>query len=73
MVISGKLYAGPKVDVWSCGVMLFLISTNSSKHPDTQICADFGGHMLQLEFIKWACSFKPQQPYKCQGAVLVEQ
>lgn len=24
-VISGKLYAGPEVDVWSCGVILFIL------------------------------------------------
>jgi len=24
-VISGKLYAGPEVDVWSCGIILYAL------------------------------------------------
>lgn len=28
-VISGKMYSGPEVDVWSCGVILYAMLANS--------------------------------------------
>lgn len=36
-VISGKLYAGPEVDVWSCGVILFALLCGSLPFDDESI------------------------------------
>jgi serine/threonine protein kinase len=34
-VISGKLYAGPEVDVWSCGVILYALLYGSLSFDET--------------------------------------
>ena len=36
-VISGRLYAGPEVDVWSCGVILFALLCGSLPFDDENI------------------------------------
>src|ERR1041384_3560721 len=36
-VISGKLYAGPEVDVWSCGVILYALICGSVPFDDDNI------------------------------------
>ncbi|GJZ36461.1 probable methyltransferase PMT5 [Tanacetum coccineum] len=36
-VISGKLYAGPKVDVWSCGVILYALLCGTLPFDDENI------------------------------------
>lgn len=40
-VISGKLYAGPEVDVWSCGVILFALLCGTLPFDDPHVPALF--------------------------------
>lgn len=36
-VISGRLYAGPEVDVWSCGVILYALLCGTLPFDDENI------------------------------------
>ena len=48
-VISGKLYAGPEVDIWSCGVILYALLCGTLPFDDE--------HVPTL-FRKIKCKFK---------------
>ncbi|GKV51419.1 hypothetical protein SLEP1_g58078 [Rubroshorea leprosula] len=48
-VISGKLYAGPEVDVWSCGVILYALLCGTLPFDDENIPNLF--KKIKLSFI----------------------
>lgn len=51
-VISGKLYAGPEVDIWSCGVILYALLCGTLPFDDE--------HVPTL-FRKIKCELSPPQ------------
>jgi serine/threonine protein kinase len=40
-VISGKLYAGPEVDIWSCGVVLYALLCGTLPFDDEHVTTLF--------------------------------
>jgi serine/threonine protein kinase len=52
-VISGKLYAGPEVDVWSCGVILYALLCGTLPFDDENIPNLF----KKIKVSKYLCSF----------------
>ena len=50
-VISGKLYAGPEVDIWSCGIILYALLCGTLPFDDE--------HVPTL-FRKIKCEFYPR-------------
>lgn len=51
-VISGKLYAGPEVDVWSCGVILYALLCGTLPFDDEHVPTLF--RKIKCTFYNWA-------------------
>lgn len=49
-MISGKLYAGPEVDVWSCGVILYALLCGTLPFDDENIPNLFKKIKVQIIF-----------------------
>ncbi len=47
-VISGKLYAGPEVDIWSCGVILYALLCGTLPFDDEHVPSLF--RKIKCEF-----------------------
>jgi carbon catabolite-derepressing protein kinase len=58
-VISGKLYAGPEVDVWSCGIILYVLLVGR---------LPFDDEFIPNLFRKIAAGHFHMPPYLSQGA-----
>lgn len=66
-VISGKLYAGPEVDVWSCGVILYALLCGTLPFDDENIPNLFKKIKVMLEKL---CTLMCQLSYTyCNGFV----
>lgn len=61
-VISGKLYAGPEVDVWSCGVILYALLCGTLPFDDENIPNLFKKikvlHRMDVLSVDLFCSLK---------------
>ena len=66
-MISGKLYAGPEVDVWSCGVILYALLCGTLPFDDENIPNLFKKikvrkhlqcSILEMYIITWSCWFR---------------
>lgn len=51
-VISGKLYAGPEVDIWSCGVILYALLCGTLPFDDEHVPTLFRKIKCKLSFLK---------------------
>lgn len=51
-VISGKLYAGPEVDIWSCGVILYALLCGTLPFDDEHVPTLFRKIKCKLFFSK---------------------
>lgn len=49
-VISGKLYAGPEVDIWSCGVILYALLCGTLPFDDEHVPTLFRKIKCELSF-----------------------
>lgn len=54
-VISGKLYAGPEVDIWSCGVILYALLCGTLPFDDEHVPTLF--RKIKCEYLKLEISF----------------
>lgn len=52
-VISGKLYAGPEVDIWSCGVILYALLCGTLPFDDEHVPTLFRKIKCKWLFSKW--------------------
>ncbi|RCN38189.1 kinase domain protein [Ancylostoma caninum] len=52
-VISGKLYAGPEVDVWSCGVILYALLCGTLPFDDEHVPTLF----RKIKFLNMGCKY----------------
>jgi serine/threonine protein kinase len=55
-VISGKLYAGPEVDIWSCGVILYALLCGTLPFDDEHVPTRFRNIKCKfLWSLLWFC------------------
>ena len=57
-VISGKLYAGPEVDIWSCGVILYALLCGTLPFDDEHVPTLFRKIKCELYQLKFRYSEK---------------
>ena len=57
-VISGKLYAGPEVDIWSCGVILYALLCGTLPFDDEHVPTLFRKIKCELYQLKFRLSEK---------------
>lgn len=61
-VISGKLYAGPEVDIWSCGVILYALLCGTLPFDDEHVPTLFRKIKCKL-LLSWLIFLRPMHFY----------